>query len=172
MEHSLEVQVPFLQKDASATSRWCRSPVGNASVSEVARTIDQLWGGEETLIVVSTDLSHYHGYDEAPQASTAGRWRELRVRNRSRSRGSVRRHAAERAAAPRARQGLSIRPLAANNSGDTCGRQGPESSGYSAFALDDDRAARDGRRGGTKAFSRSHAPAIARELGDGRLAAK
>ena len=64
MEHSLEVQVPFLQK---MLGEFTLVPlaVGTASITEVAETIECLWGGEETLIVISTDLSHYHSYDEA-----------------------------------------------------------------------------------------------------------
>ena len=63
-EHSLEVQLPFLQ-------RWLADftlvplAVGDASAAEVAEVIERLWGGEETLVVVSSDLSHYHRYDDA-----------------------------------------------------------------------------------------------------------
>jgi AmmeMemoRadiSam system protein A len=64
LEHSLEVQLPFLQK---VLGDFALAPfaVGDASVEEVAEVIERLWGGPETLIVVSTDLSHYHSYDEA-----------------------------------------------------------------------------------------------------------
>src|SRR4029078_8228084 len=64
MEHSLEVQVSFLQK---MRGEFTLVPlaVGTASITEVAETTECLWGGEETLIVISTDLSHYHSYDEA-----------------------------------------------------------------------------------------------------------
>ena len=48
--------------------------VGDASVAEVAEVIERLWGGAETLIVLSSDLSHYHSYQEAG-ASTARRSR-------------------------------------------------------------------------------------------------
>jgi MEMO1 family protein len=63
-EHSLEVQLPFLQ---TRLSRFQLVPfaVGDASPGETAEIIDLLWGGAETLIVVSSDLSHYHGYDQA-----------------------------------------------------------------------------------------------------------
>ena len=39
--------------------------LGGASAQEVAEVLEALWGGEETLIVVSSDLSHYHPYGEA-----------------------------------------------------------------------------------------------------------
>ncbi len=63
-EHALEVELPFLQV---ALARFELVPlvVGDASPEEVAEVLDRLWGGEETLIVVSTDLSHYHDYATA-----------------------------------------------------------------------------------------------------------
>ncbi|TMH37412.1 MAG: AmmeMemoRadiSam system protein B [Betaproteobacteria bacterium] len=64
LEHSLEVQLPFLQ---SVLADFSIVPfaVGDASPEEVAEVIERLWGGEETIIVVSSDLSHYHSYEEA-----------------------------------------------------------------------------------------------------------
>jgi AmmeMemoRadiSam system protein B/AmmeMemoRadiSam system protein A len=63
-EHSLEVQLPFLQQ---ALGEFALVPlaVGDATADEVAEVLDRLWGGDETLVVVSSDLSHYHRYDEA-----------------------------------------------------------------------------------------------------------
>ena len=63
-EHSLEVHLPFLQ---AVLGRFALVPivVGDASPSEVARILEALWGGEETLVVVSSDLSHYLPYDAA-----------------------------------------------------------------------------------------------------------
>jgi AmmeMemoRadiSam system protein B len=63
-EHSLEVQLPFLQ---AVLGRFEVVPfaVGDATGDEVAELIELLWGGPETLIVVSSDLSHYHRYAEA-----------------------------------------------------------------------------------------------------------
>jgi AmmeMemoRadiSam system protein B len=63
-EHSIEVQLPFLQA-VLADFRIVPFVVGAATDDEVADVIDRLWGGPETLIVVSSDLSHYHGYAEA-----------------------------------------------------------------------------------------------------------
>jgi len=64
LEHSLEVQLPFLQK---VLGDFALVPfaVGMANVEEVAQVIERLWGGRETLIVISTDMSHYHAYEEA-----------------------------------------------------------------------------------------------------------
>ncbi len=60
-EHSLEVHLPFLQRVLGAEG-WSVLPVvvGRAPTDHVARLLERLWGGTETLIVVSTDLSHYH----------------------------------------------------------------------------------------------------------------
>lgn len=65
-EHSLEVQLPFLQK---TLDDFLLIPivVGNASPEQVQQVLEQLWGGPETLIVISSDLSHYHDYQHARQ---------------------------------------------------------------------------------------------------------
>jgi len=64
LEHSLEVQLPFLQ---SVLPDFTLLPlaVGMATPDEVAEVLDALWGGEETLIVISSDLSHYLPYAAA-----------------------------------------------------------------------------------------------------------
>ena len=69
-EHSLEVHLPFLQV---VLEKFTLVPlvVGEASAEQVAEVIDLLWGGPETLLVVSSDLSHYHGYDEARRLDAA-----------------------------------------------------------------------------------------------------
>jgi AmmeMemoRadiSam system protein B len=63
-EHSLEVQLPFLQ---SVLDDFSLVPlaVGMATAEEVAEVMEALWGGEETLIVISSDLSHYLPYAAA-----------------------------------------------------------------------------------------------------------
>jgi MEMO1 family protein len=62
-EHSIEVQVPFLQR---TLKRFKILPVmfGNADPAEVAKALAPLID-EKTLVIASTDLSHYHRYDEA-----------------------------------------------------------------------------------------------------------
>ena len=63
-EHSLEVQLPFLQR---ALDEFTLIPVvvGNASAADVAAAIQTIWNDEHTLIVISSDLSHYHDYATA-----------------------------------------------------------------------------------------------------------
>ena len=63
-EHSLEVQLPFLQRVLGGFSLLPLA-VGDATADEVAEVLDRLWGGDETLIVVSSDLSHYLPYETA-----------------------------------------------------------------------------------------------------------
>jgi AmmeMemoRadiSam system protein B len=70
MEHALEVQLPFLQA-VLGDFQLVPLAVGDASAEEVAEVLEQLWGGEDTVILVSTDLSHYHTYDEARRIDRA-----------------------------------------------------------------------------------------------------
>lgn len=63
-EHSLEVQLPFLQV---VLSDFLLVPlvISDASVEQIAEVITLLWNGPETLIVISSDLSHYLDYESA-----------------------------------------------------------------------------------------------------------
>jgi AmmeMemoRadiSam system protein A/AmmeMemoRadiSam system protein B len=133
LEHSLEVQLPFLQKTLGEF-RLVPFAVGTASVAEVAQVIERLWGGPETLIVISTDLSHYHAYDEA---------RRIDGNTISRISGFAADLDHEEAcgATPlngflslAKRKDLSLKLLAACNSGDTAGGR-DRVVGYSAFGL-------------------------------------
>lgn len=69
-EHSLEVQLPFLQEVLSEFS-LIPLVVGDAERNEVAEVINRFCDDEHTLIVISTDLSHYHNYNEAKQLDSA-----------------------------------------------------------------------------------------------------
>ena len=63
-EHSLEVQLPFLQEVLGDFS-LVPVVVGRCAPSTVAAVMDTLWQRPGTLLVVSTDLSHFHSYSEA-----------------------------------------------------------------------------------------------------------
>jgi AmmeMemoRadiSam system protein B len=65
-EHSLEVHLPFLQI-ALGEFKLVPLVVGDAAPDEVGTVLNELWGGGETCIVVSSDLSHYHDYQTAQQ---------------------------------------------------------------------------------------------------------
>ncbi|MCU7812786.1 MAG: AmmeMemoRadiSam system protein B [Candidatus Thiodiazotropha sp. (ex Notomyrtea botanica)] len=69
-EHSLEVQLPFLQL-LLEDFELIPLVVGDASGEAVAEVLERLWGGPETLIVISSDLSHYHDYLTAKQMDQA-----------------------------------------------------------------------------------------------------
>jgi AmmeMemoRadiSam system protein B len=69
-EHCLEVELPFLQTVLSSF-KIVPIVVGDATPDDVANVIHRLWGGPETLIVVSSDLSHYHAYDAARRLDEA-----------------------------------------------------------------------------------------------------
>jgi AmmeMemoRadiSam system protein B len=68
-EHSLEVHLPFLQR---VLDNFTLVPlaVGHAAPEAVAEVLDVLWGGPETLIVVSSDLSHFLPYATAQQVDS------------------------------------------------------------------------------------------------------
>lgn len=70
LEHCLEVQLPFLQ---TVLDEFVLVPllVGDASGEAVAEVLESLWGGPETLIVISSDLSHFHAYTHAQHCDRA-----------------------------------------------------------------------------------------------------
>jgi MEMO1 family protein len=133
LEHSLEVQLPFLQ---TLLGEFSLVPlaVGSASVAEVAEVLERLWGADETLIVISTDLSHYLGYDEACAVDAATLARIAAC-------ASDIDHEEACGATPlngllwsAKRRKLEVRLLAACNSGDTAGDK-DRVVGYSAFGV-------------------------------------
>jgi MEMO1 family protein len=65
-EHSLEVHLPFL-REVLGDFMLVPLVVGTVDHKTVAQVLKQLWGGDETLIVISTDLSHFNDYDQARQ---------------------------------------------------------------------------------------------------------
>jgi len=69
-EHSLEVQLPFLQQ-VLASFELVPLAAGDATAEEVAEVLEAAWGGPETLIVVSSDLSHYQDYETARRLDAA-----------------------------------------------------------------------------------------------------
>jgi hypothetical protein len=66
MEHSLEVHLPFLQ---TVLDNFSLVPlvVGSTTADQISRLIEFVWNEEDTLIVVSSDLSHYENYRAAQQ---------------------------------------------------------------------------------------------------------
>ena len=70
LEHSLEVHLPFLQ-EVLADFSLVPLVVGDTQPQDVAEVLEAAWGGSETLIVISSDLSHYHDYETARQMDQA-----------------------------------------------------------------------------------------------------
>jgi AmmeMemoRadiSam system protein B/AmmeMemoRadiSam system protein A len=142
LEHSLEVQLPFLQ---AVLGPFALVPlaVGLASPEDVAAVIAALWGGLETLVVVSTDLSHYLPYAEAKALDrrTAGQVLALDALGLHRDQACGRTPLQGLLLEAR-RRGLTAELLDLRSSGDTAG--GPdEVVGYGAFALHEPRGASD-----------------------------
>ena len=79
-EHSLEVQLPFLQL-MLANFELLPLAVGDASPQEVAEVLNLLWGGAETLIVISSDLSHFLPYQMAVAADAVTAQNILQLRS-------------------------------------------------------------------------------------------
>ncbi len=133
-EHSLEVQLPFLQ---AVLGRFALVPfaVGGASAAEVAGVLDVLWGGPETLVVISTDLSHYLPYDEARAVDhrTAAQILALDAEGLGRGQACGRIPLQGLLLEARRRR-LTVDQLDLRSSGDTAGGR-DEVVGYGAFAL-------------------------------------
>ncbi|MBE2198947.1 MAG: AmmeMemoRadiSam system protein B [Anaerolinea sp.] len=70
-EHGLEVHLPFLQQVLGATFELVPLVVGSATAVEVAEVLELLWGDDTTLIVISSDLSHYYDYETARRLDRA-----------------------------------------------------------------------------------------------------
>ena len=134
-EHSLEVHLPFVQFVLRTDVRVLPVVVGRTSAQTIAAVVDALWGGRETLIVVSSDLSHYEPYEVAQrhdrhtaQAIVTGAIDAIGPRDACGAypvRGLL-------VAAGRHR--LGIQELDLRNSGDTAG-PADRVVGYGAFAL-------------------------------------
>ena len=134
-EHSLEVQLPFLQEVLGESFSIVPLVVGEATAEEASEVIRLLWGGAESLIVVSSDLSHFYDYDTAQQldGETSRAIESLKSEE-----------IAERAACGRipiqgllmeaSRRGLRARSVDLRNSGDTAGNRG-EVVGYGSYVF-------------------------------------
>jgi MEMO1 family protein len=133
-EHALEVELPFLQT-LLVSFRVVPLLVGDVTPEEIAQVLLQLWDRPGTLIVVSTDLSHYHDYETAQRldAATAaaiehGDWASLGPHQACGS------QAIAGLLLETGRRGLKIRRLSLCNSGDTAGAR-DRVVGYGAWTF-------------------------------------
>jgi AmmeMemoRadiSam system protein B len=133
-EHSLEVQLPFLQR-ILAPFELVPYAVGAATHTEVAEVLEELWGGPETLLIVSSDLSHYYDYATAVglDRDTASAI-ELLHAERLGPESACGRIPVGGLLIAAQRHGLHATRLDLRNSGDTAGPR-DEVVGYGAFAF-------------------------------------
>jgi len=131
-EHSLEVQLPFLQRSLD-TFTLLPLVVGDASSKAVAEVLDTIWGEEETLVLISSDLSHYHPYSEAQRidALTADAILHLIPVHHQQACGATPLNGLLHLAAHKGMRGMQ---LDLRNSGDTAGDR-DRVVGYGAFAF-------------------------------------
>lgn len=133
-EHCLEVQLPFLQLTLD-DFRIVPFLVGDAGADEVAAVMERLWGGAETLILVSSDLSHYLDYDSAKaiDSETSHAIETLRADAITHRQACGRTPLAGLLQEAR-RHGLHARTLDLRSSGDTAGPR-ERVVGYGAYAF-------------------------------------
>lgn len=133
LEHSLEVQLPFLQQSLGPFA-LVPLAVGHASPEQVAEVLEHVWGGDETLIVVSSDLSHYLPYAEAQvidRQTTGAIARMESGINHQQACGAT---PVNGLLLQAQRRGLEATLLDCRNSGDTAGDRG-RVVGYASFAF-------------------------------------
>lgn len=119
-EHSLEVQIPFLQM---VLGSFAVLPVvvGGVAPDDVALFLDHVWGGDETLIVVSSDLSHYHRYHEACRLDRETGDKILRFDTDIQGEEACGCYAVNGLLCAAKKRGMRVKELAMASSGDTAG---------------------------------------------------
>jgi AmmeMemoRadiSam system protein B/AmmeMemoRadiSam system protein A len=132
-EHSLEVQLPFLQQ-VLREFKLLPLVVGTATAEQVAEVIERLWGGPETLFVISSDLSHYRPYDAAREIDRRTIQAILDLRTDIDHEQACGATPVTGFLVAARRRGLAIELLDARNSGDTAGGR-DRVVGYASFAL-------------------------------------
>ena len=132
-EHSLEVHLPFLQ---TVLDDFQIVPivVGACPAAQVQAVLDKLWGGDETLIVVSSDLSHFHDYAEARQIDEHTTARIEASESNLIGEDACGAHAINGLLLAAKMHGMDVRTLDVRNSGDTAGDRN-RVVGYGAYAL-------------------------------------
>lgn len=133
-EHSLEVQLPFLQEVLNEFS-LIPLVVGDAERHEVAEVINKLWSDEHTLIVISTDLSHFHNYNEAKQLDSATSDAIVNLKSDLIDyEDACGRNGLKGMLTVAEEKNLSVKLLDLRNSGDTAGDKG-RVVGYGAYVI-------------------------------------
>lgn len=133
MEHSLEVHLPFLQMVLDNFS-LVPLAVGGADPEAVAQVLEAVWGGDETLIVVSSDLSHFLPYAQAQTKDRATVDAMLRLDSHLNGEQACGAHPVNGLELVARRKGLQPHLLDLRNSGDTAGDKS-RVVGYAAIAF-------------------------------------
>ncbi len=133
-EHSLEVELPFLQVLLGEGFKIVPLVVGDTDGDEVAEVLERLWGGPETLIVISSDLSHYLSYEQAREADRRTAQEILELGGPLKGRQACGARPINGLLAAARRLGLTPELLDLRNSGDTAGDRS-RVVGYGAFAF-------------------------------------
>jgi AmmeMemoRadiSam system protein B len=133
-EHSLEVQLPFLRRVLGSDFDILPFGVGGISPARTAAVLDTIWDDAATLIVVSSDLSHYHPYAQA-QAIDAGTIAQVLALDATIGHGQACGATPLNGLLAAARRhGVAPALLGACNSGDTAGDKA-RVVGYAAFSF-------------------------------------
>ncbi|MCP4188513.1 MAG: AmmeMemoRadiSam system protein B [Gammaproteobacteria bacterium] len=132
-EHSLEVQLPFLQT-ILRDFRLVPVVVGDCQADSVANVLDSLWGSAETLVVISSDLSHFHTYQQARQIDAQTCQRIAQKSSDLTGNEACGAHAINGLMRSKHCQNLTVDLINACNSGDTAGDK-TQVVGYGAFIL-------------------------------------
>lgn len=135
LEHSLEVHLPFLQETLT-DFKIVPVVAGDASPDQVAKVLDALWGGKETLVIISSDLSHYHDYATAQKLDQLTSERIEKLHYESLSPESACGKVPVSGLLKLARdKSLSIKTIDLRNSGDTAGDKS-RVVGYGAYVIE------------------------------------
>lgn len=133
-EHAIEVHLPLLQRLLSKGFNLVPLAVGSASPDMVAEVLNRLWGDQETLIVISSDLSHFHPYDEAEKKDQGTSQKILSLDNTVQPDEACGSFAINGALLVARQRGLSPSLIKRCNSGDTAGNP-DRVVGYGSFAF-------------------------------------
>lgn len=133
-EHSLEVEIPFLQVLLGDGFTLVPLVVGDASGEEVAEVLERVWGGSETLIVISSDLSHFLTWEQARETDAATARQILALDEPLDGRQACGARPINGLLVAARRRGLIPELLDLRNSGDTAGDR-DRVVGYGAFAF-------------------------------------
>jgi len=168
LEHGLEIELPFIQRLFGEDADIGIVPllVSRCSPRQVHEVIEKLWGGPETLIVISSDLSHFHDYDTAKKMDnrTRAMIENFDAENIDTNDACGALPVAGMLIAARNR-GMKIKTLGMRNSGDVTGDKS-RVVGYGAWAVYDGKASGMGGDGeddftkATETLIRTHGSAM------------